>query len=219
MPGVDDLLRATARAEKRHFCARGFRWFVQPLIPRGSEREGPADHPRLRMRHGREPGPVRALRRLIRFRPFRGRTLPRARELRPETARPGRRHRRAVPRRRFRSGDVVRRAVLARAARRTAASRKCTACPALAGACSSTSRRWMCCVATIAILSHEIRRYDASDSRRGSRPRGFASRRMTYTTRPFSRRMSLAIADAASVARAAERRCRETGNQRFPSNR
>jgi SAM-dependent methyltransferase len=32
MPAVDDLLRATARAEKRHFWFRGFRWFVQPLI-------------------------------------------------------------------------------------------------------------------------------------------------------------------------------------------
>jgi SAM-dependent methyltransferase len=29
---VDDLLRATARAEERHFWFRGFRWFVQPLI-------------------------------------------------------------------------------------------------------------------------------------------------------------------------------------------
>ena len=32
MPGVDDLLRATARAEERHFWFRGFRWFVKPLI-------------------------------------------------------------------------------------------------------------------------------------------------------------------------------------------
>jgi len=29
---VDDLLRATARAEERHFWFRGFRWFVKPLI-------------------------------------------------------------------------------------------------------------------------------------------------------------------------------------------
>ncbi|MBW8869159.1 MAG: class I SAM-dependent methyltransferase [Acidobacteria bacterium] len=29
---MDDLLRATARAEERHFWFRGFRWFVQPLI-------------------------------------------------------------------------------------------------------------------------------------------------------------------------------------------
>jgi SAM-dependent methyltransferase len=29
---VDDLLRATARAEERHFWFRGFRWFVEPLI-------------------------------------------------------------------------------------------------------------------------------------------------------------------------------------------
>jgi len=28
---VDDLLRATARAEERHFWFRGFRWFVRPL--------------------------------------------------------------------------------------------------------------------------------------------------------------------------------------------
>jgi SAM-dependent methyltransferase len=34
MPGVDDLLRATARAEERHFWFRGFRWFVRPLIHR-----------------------------------------------------------------------------------------------------------------------------------------------------------------------------------------
>ena len=32
MPAVDDLLRATARAEERHFWFRGFRWFVRPLI-------------------------------------------------------------------------------------------------------------------------------------------------------------------------------------------
>ena len=31
---MDDLLRATARAEERHFWFRGFRWFVQPLIRR-----------------------------------------------------------------------------------------------------------------------------------------------------------------------------------------
>ena len=31
---MDDLLRATARAEERHFWFRGFRWFVQPLIHR-----------------------------------------------------------------------------------------------------------------------------------------------------------------------------------------
>jgi len=29
---VDDLLRATARAEARHFWFRGFRWFVTPLL-------------------------------------------------------------------------------------------------------------------------------------------------------------------------------------------
>jgi SAM-dependent methyltransferase len=29
---VDELLRATARAEARHFWFRGFRWFVTPLI-------------------------------------------------------------------------------------------------------------------------------------------------------------------------------------------
>ena len=29
---MDDLLRATARAEARHFWFRGFRWFVHPLI-------------------------------------------------------------------------------------------------------------------------------------------------------------------------------------------
>jgi SAM-dependent methyltransferase len=31
---MDDLLRATARAEARHFWFRGFRWFVAPLIRR-----------------------------------------------------------------------------------------------------------------------------------------------------------------------------------------
>jgi len=31
---VDELLRATARAEDRHFWFRGFRWFVRPLIHR-----------------------------------------------------------------------------------------------------------------------------------------------------------------------------------------
>ncbi len=32
MRAVDDLLRATARAEERHFWFRGFRWFVAPLV-------------------------------------------------------------------------------------------------------------------------------------------------------------------------------------------
>ncbi len=31
---MDDLLRATARAEARHFWFRGFRWFVTPLLRR-----------------------------------------------------------------------------------------------------------------------------------------------------------------------------------------
>jgi SAM-dependent methyltransferase len=31
---VDELLRATARAENRHFWFRGFRWFVKPLVQR-----------------------------------------------------------------------------------------------------------------------------------------------------------------------------------------
>ena len=31
---MDELLRATARAEERHFWFRGFRWFVRPLIHR-----------------------------------------------------------------------------------------------------------------------------------------------------------------------------------------
>ena len=34
MRAVDDLLRATARAEARHFWFRGFRWFVTPLVRR-----------------------------------------------------------------------------------------------------------------------------------------------------------------------------------------
>jgi SAM-dependent methyltransferase len=34
MPALDRLLRATARAEGRHFWFRGFRWFVTPLIRR-----------------------------------------------------------------------------------------------------------------------------------------------------------------------------------------
>jgi SAM-dependent methyltransferase len=32
MRDVDELLRATARAEARHFWFRGFRWFVGPLV-------------------------------------------------------------------------------------------------------------------------------------------------------------------------------------------
>ena len=36
---VDDLLRATARAEERHFWFRGFRWFVRPLIHRALARK------------------------------------------------------------------------------------------------------------------------------------------------------------------------------------
>src|SRR5439155_26379564 len=31
---MDDLLRATARAEARHFWFRGFGWFVAPLVER-----------------------------------------------------------------------------------------------------------------------------------------------------------------------------------------
>jgi len=34
MRAVDELLRATARAEARHFWFRGFRWFVTPLVRR-----------------------------------------------------------------------------------------------------------------------------------------------------------------------------------------
>jgi SAM-dependent methyltransferase len=41
---VDDLLRATARAEERHFWFRGFRWFVRPLV-----RQALADTPRARI--------------------------------------------------------------------------------------------------------------------------------------------------------------------------
>src|SRR4051794_20030394 len=39
MRRVDDLLRATARAEERHFWFRGFRWFVRPLIQRALGRK------------------------------------------------------------------------------------------------------------------------------------------------------------------------------------
>ncbi len=37
MRAVDALLRATARAEARHFWFRGFRWFVTPLLRRATE--------------------------------------------------------------------------------------------------------------------------------------------------------------------------------------
>jgi SAM-dependent methyltransferase len=36
MRAVDRLLRATARAEARHFWFRGFRWFVRPLVRRAT---------------------------------------------------------------------------------------------------------------------------------------------------------------------------------------
>lgn len=36
MPRVDHLLRATARAETRHFWFRGFRFFVRPLLRRAT---------------------------------------------------------------------------------------------------------------------------------------------------------------------------------------
>ena len=39
---MDDLLRATARAEERHFWFRGFRWFVRPLIGRALHGRSPA---------------------------------------------------------------------------------------------------------------------------------------------------------------------------------
>jgi SAM-dependent methyltransferase len=41
---VDDLLRATARAEDRHFWFRGFRWFVRPLVERAL-----TGHPKARI--------------------------------------------------------------------------------------------------------------------------------------------------------------------------
>jgi SAM-dependent methyltransferase len=34
---VDHLLRATARAEARHFWFRGFRWFIEPLLARATD--------------------------------------------------------------------------------------------------------------------------------------------------------------------------------------
>src|ERR1035437_6007913 len=44
MPAVDHLLRATARAEARHFWFRGFRWFVEPLV-----RQAVAGRPHARL--------------------------------------------------------------------------------------------------------------------------------------------------------------------------
>lgn len=44
MPGVEHLLRATARAEARHFWFRGFRFFVTPLL-----RQATAGLPRARL--------------------------------------------------------------------------------------------------------------------------------------------------------------------------
>jgi SAM-dependent methyltransferase len=44
MRAVDELLRATARAEARHFWFRGFRWFVTPLL-----RDALADRPDARI--------------------------------------------------------------------------------------------------------------------------------------------------------------------------
>jgi SAM-dependent methyltransferase len=44
MRAVDRLLRATARAESRHFWYRGFRWFVTPLIRHAIDR-----HPNARI--------------------------------------------------------------------------------------------------------------------------------------------------------------------------
>src|SRR5262249_35521086 len=41
---MDPLLRATARAERRHFWFRGFRWFVAPLARRAVDG---ARHPRI----------------------------------------------------------------------------------------------------------------------------------------------------------------------------
>ena len=40
MRAVDALLRATARAEARHFWFRGFRWFITPFLQRVTE-DGP----------------------------------------------------------------------------------------------------------------------------------------------------------------------------------
>jgi SAM-dependent methyltransferase len=37
MPAVDEIVRATARAEARHFWFRGFRRFVTPLVRRAAE--------------------------------------------------------------------------------------------------------------------------------------------------------------------------------------
>jgi SAM-dependent methyltransferase len=41
MRAVDELLRATARVEARHFWFRGFRWFVVPLVRRALDGRAP----------------------------------------------------------------------------------------------------------------------------------------------------------------------------------
>ena len=55
MRAVEHLLRATARAEARHFWFRGFRRFVDAARSFGPSRPNRPAHPRLRLRNGRQP--------------------------------------------------------------------------------------------------------------------------------------------------------------------
>ena len=52
---MDQLLDATARAEREHFWFRGFRRFVAPLLARAVAGRTEPAHPRLRLRNRQQP--------------------------------------------------------------------------------------------------------------------------------------------------------------------
>ena len=68
MREMDQLLRATARAEATHFWFRGFRRFVEPLLQRATERSIGRSAPGLWVRHRRQPRPARPFRPCLRLR-------------------------------------------------------------------------------------------------------------------------------------------------------
>ena len=77
-----------------------------PRRPARTERPAPGPHPRLRLRHGRQPRPVRAIRHVLRFRPVRGRTYIGRQSGRRRLVRASG-DRRALPERRIRPRDVA----------------------------------------------------------------------------------------------------------------
>ncbi len=209
---VEHLLRATARAEARHFWFRGFRAFVTPLLRHADGTSFESTDSGLRLRHRREPRAARP----VRNAPSAS-TCPRqacrsaARWAACAWRAPASRRRRFLPAR-FDVVDVVRRAVFARGCRRAGRT---------GGDVSAAEARR---------LRHHQRRRDGRAAGRpfGAEPRGspvqpgrclrerlgaagFSVVRITYTN--FTLLPPLADrARAAAQARASERSRREAGN-------